>query len=368
MKILLVQDYLRSGGTERQTVLLARAFAASGHDTHLATFRPGGALRPADAVENLTLVSLQKRDSRLDWWAPGLRRYAKSIAPDIILCMGRMANSYGRALQVALPAAAVVSTMRTGKPLPLPFRRSLAATAHVIANSRAARDHLMAQHNVAGERITVIPNGLVFAPQDSSNETSTRDRIRQRFGARPEEVILLDVAMFRPEKNQRALIDMVQRLDPQLPWRLWLAGDGPTVKNCEAHAKSLGLSDRVSLIGWHADPRPIYRSADIAVHASRRESLSNFLIEAQAHGLPAVAAAARGVDETFIDGTSGFLIQPDDLDSFAGAVTRLLTQADLRQKMGDAARDHAAANFTTAAQVKAHLDLFAKLASLHGSA
>ncbi len=368
MKILLVQDFLRSGGTERQTVRLARAFAAAGHETHLVTFRPGGPLRPSEPGENLTLVSLQKRDSRLDWWAPGLRRYAKTVSPEVVLCMGRMANSYGRALQVALPSTAVISTMRTGKPLPLPFRRSLGATAHVIANSAAAGDHLIDAYNVPGEKITVIPNGLVFAPQGAQTDEETRSSIRAKFGAKPDDVILVDVAMFRPEKNQLDLIDMVKTLDPDLPWRLWLAGEGPTVEKCRSHAAALGLADRVTLLGWHPDPRPIYRAADIAVHASKRESLSNFLIEAQAHGLPAVARAARGVSETFVDGKTGFLIEPDDLAGFAAAVTRLLTEPALRSKMAAAAIRQATTNFSTDAQVKAHLDLFEKLASLDRSA
>jgi predicted ABC-type transport system involved in lysophospholipase L1 biosynthesis ATPase subunit len=44
MKILIIQDHLRSGGTERQSVLLANAFAAAGHPATLLTFRPGGPL------------------------------------------------------------------------------------------------------------------------------------------------------------------------------------------------------------------------------------------------------------------------------------------------------------------------------------
>ncbi|MFM9032031.1 MAG: hypothetical protein ACKOTF_15425 [Opitutaceae bacterium] len=44
MKILILQDFLRSGGTERQCVLLANAFAAAGQEVTLVTFRPGGAL------------------------------------------------------------------------------------------------------------------------------------------------------------------------------------------------------------------------------------------------------------------------------------------------------------------------------------
>lgn len=362
MKILLVQDYLRSGGTERQTVSLAEAFARAGHATHLVTFRPGGPLSPPAPPAALTVKSLQRRDTRLDWWAPGLRRYAISINPDIVLCMGRMANGYGRALQVALPAAAVISTMRTGKPLPLPFRRSLQVTRHVIANSQAAKAHLIDAHAVADEQITVIPNGLVFGPDAAAPASSARD-VRAKFGAKPADVILLDVAMFRPEKNHRALIEMCAQLDPALPWRLWLAGKGPALGRCRKLVKSSGFADRITFLGWHADPRPIYRASDIAVHASRRESLSNFLIEAQAHGLPAVAAAARGVDETFVDQVSGLLIEPDRLPLFAAAVTHLLTDAELRRRMGEAARQHAETHFSRDAQINAHLDLFGKLSA-----
>ncbi|MBC8041482.1 MAG: glycosyltransferase, partial [Opitutaceae bacterium] len=46
MKIRFVQDYLRSGGTERQTLLLAHAFRKAGHDTAVVLFRPGGTLYP----------------------------------------------------------------------------------------------------------------------------------------------------------------------------------------------------------------------------------------------------------------------------------------------------------------------------------
>ncbi|MDB4385700.1 glycosyltransferase, partial [Opitutaceae bacterium] len=98
MKILVVQDFLRSGGTERQSVLLASSFARAGHATTLVTFRPGGVLQPSESVDGLEIRSLQSRDTKLDWWAPALIRRAKSWAPDIVLCMGRMANCYGGSL------------------------------------------------------------------------------------------------------------------------------------------------------------------------------------------------------------------------------------------------------------------------------
>lgn len=369
MKILVVQDYLRSGGTERQSVLLSRAFAEAGHETHLVTFRPGGTLRPQDPPTELTLHSLQRRDSRLDWWAPGLRRYARQLQPDVALCMGRMANSYGGALQNAVPETAVISTLRTGKKLPLPFRRSLQITRHTIANSEAARQYLQTEHELPPEKTTVIPNGLVFGPNENGTDANTeREATRKRLEVASNEVLLIDVAMFRPEKNHRALIDMVAHLDPELPWKLCLVGDGPARVSCQQQAAQLGLTDRILFPGWSADPRPFYAAGDIAVHASKRESLSNFLIEAQAHGLPVVASAARGVDETFINGESGFLIAQDELIDFASQVTELIREPAKRDRMGEIGASHARATFSTESQVKAHLDLFAELASLASSA
>ena len=66
-------------------------FAAAGHPTTLLTFRPGGPLAPtvSPAVARITL---QPFDTGLDWLAPGLSARAAGLQPDVILCMGRMAN------------------------------------------------------------------------------------------------------------------------------------------------------------------------------------------------------------------------------------------------------------------------------------
>ena len=92
MKILIVQDYLRSGGTERQSVFMATAFAKAGHEVTLLTFRPRGVLELDGEQQPFAFRSLQSFDTGLDWFAPGLLRTAEEAAPDLVLCMGRMAN------------------------------------------------------------------------------------------------------------------------------------------------------------------------------------------------------------------------------------------------------------------------------------
>jgi glycosyltransferase involved in cell wall biosynthesis len=364
MKILILQDYLRSGGTERQSVLLANACAAAGHPTTLLTFRPGGALA-ATVAPVVTRRALQVFDLGLDWLAPGLGGAVAEAAPDVILCMGRMANCAAGGLQKKFPGTAVIATMRTGKPLPGRFRRSLAVVPRIVANSRDARDTLVRDYGVPAAKISVIYNSLVF-PAESSLARHTE--LRTRYGAGPGTLVLLCVAMFRPEKNQRELVEIAAGLDPALDWQLWLAGEGPARADCARLARELGHADRVKFLGFHRNPSPLYAAADIAVHASSSEALSNFLIEAQAHGLPAVAYAAQGIEECFVPGQTGWAIARNDRASFRAAVNQVAAATpESRHVMTTGARDYARHTFDPGRQVAAYLDLFRELTARSAS-
>jgi glycosyltransferase involved in cell wall biosynthesis len=366
MKILVLQDHLRSGGTERQSVLLANAFAAAGHSTTLLTFRPGGAL--AGTVNPaVNRHSLQPFDLQLDWFAPGLFRFCNQLQPEAILCMGRMANCYGGGLQRQHPRAVVIGTMRTGKKLPRLFRRSLAIVRHVVANSRDARDTLVRDHAVPVEKISVIHNSLVFPAGASSTPASVIVRenpLRLAQGATPTTTVLLCVAMFRPEKNQRELIEIAAGLPSHLEWQLWLAGDGPARADCERLVATRQLGSRVKFLGLQRDPSPLYAAADIAVHASASEALSNFLIEAQAHGLPVVAYAAQGISECFVPGRTGWVIPRGDHAAFHQTIARLMAlPASERSALAIEAQRYARETFDPTRQVAAYLNLLQNLVS-----
>ncbi len=363
MKILVVQDYLRSGGTERQSILLANACAAAGHDTTLLTFRPGGPLAAtiAPAVRHR---SLQPFDLGLDWFAPGLARFVQRDPPDIALCMGRMANCRGSAIHRALlhrsPASAVVCTMRTGKKLPWLFRRSLCAARHIVANSAEARDTLVSRHAIPAEKISVIHNALVFPPESA---LWRNEPLRAQHGATSATTVLLCVAMFRPEKNHRELVEIAAGLPEQLDWQLWLAGDGPERAACQQLVIQKKLGARVRFLGFQSNPTALYCAADLAVHASWSEALSNFLIEAQAHGLLAVAYEAQGIRECFVPGRTGWVVPRDDRTAFRATLTRRMSEPDIAHAERSAdARTFARQTFDPVRQTAAYLELFHRLA------
>ena len=108
----------------------------------------------------------------------------------------------------------------------------------------------------------------------------------------------------------------------------------------------------------------MYAAADIAVHASASESLSNFLIEAQAHGLPAVAYSAQGISETFVPGRTGWEIPRGDRERFRQQIELIAQEPhEVRQIRAAEARAFARNTFDPSSQVARYLELFERLKS-----
>jgi len=359
MKIIILQDHLRSGGTERHSILLTRDLGRLGHDAELVTFRPGGRLAGSAAPGHR---ALQPFDTGIDWFAPGLMRAVLGPDPDIVLCMGKTSNCFaGRIQRAALRRrlrTRVVATLRAGDRLPWFYYSSVRRAAHMVTNSREAADGLVALHGLDPARLSVIRNALVFPDAGGGRDGA----MRAKLGAGPSTTVLLSVAMFRPSKNQRALLEIAAGLPGGWDWRMWLAGDGPERAPCERLAARLGLGERVRFLGFLEDPVPLYRAADVAVHASREEALSNFLIEAQAHGLPAVAFQALGIRECLVEGRTGWVVPQGDSAGFRAALARLAadTEAERAARAAEA-RDFARASFDPARQVGAYVALFESL-------
>lgn len=122
--------------------------------------------------------------------------------------------------------------------------------------------------------------------------------------------------------------------------RLKLAGDGPQKSEALARADALGVGRSCEFVGAYAgagEKDAFMRSLDVLVHPSLTEGTPNTIIEAMAHGLPAVATAVGGVPD-MVSAESGVLVPAGEAAPLAAAMKRLAAEPSLRASMGRAAR------------------------------
>ena len=142
---------------------------------------------------------------------------------------------------------------------------------------------------------------------------------------------------------------------PDLQWRLWLVGDGREYRRCKNWAAEKGLGTRVRFFHFQHDPYPFYAGADVAVSVSREDSLPNFLIEAQATGLPVIAYDCRGVGETCLPDQTGRILQPNDEKGFLAELVQFASDPEKRRAFGSGAPAFAKARFSRLPQAESIL-------------
>ncbi len=123
-------------------------------------------------------------------------------------------------------------------------------------------------------------------------------------------------------------IDLLIRAIPSLPSNVHvtLVGDGEDRLMLEALAKDLGVVDRVTFLGSRPNDEipALLREADISVRASRSEGQGISFIESMAMGLPTVGAPVGGIPDFLVDGETGWLCKPEDPESLAQTINRIL--------------------------------------------
>ncbi len=363
MRTLIIQDYLRMGGTERQSLFLARELLKVGHKAQLLLFRPGGCLWKDMLAADIPHSVLQSFDTRICFYAPGLMESIEAIAPDVILCMGRTANCYAGFIQRHFPQTNVIATLRTGK-LVFPLHLwSLGQVRAILANSNWWKRRML-ERGFPPEKVRVIHNPVMTSKADECR-AKWRDVMRARSGAGPDTCVFLDVAALRPGKRHAELLDMFTRFaaHTRQDWQLWLVGAGKELERCRKLVRQSGLDRHVFFFGQQADTGPYYAGADVAVSASREDSLPNFLIEAQAMGLPLVAVECRGVGECCIPGETGIIIPPDMPALFADALEEAAASPALRATAAARAPSFAAERFGSARQAALSVAFLEEIAS-----
>ena len=339
MKVLLFIHSLAGGGAERVTATLANHWAREGWDVHIVTL----ASREQDQFQldrsvHRTALHLASEPRSLVGGVVdnmrrilALRRIITRDRPDIALSMTSRCN-----VLLALASVGAGRTVRVGAERTYPPQMPLGAAWEwlrarayrlldvIVVQTREAQGWVC--EHTSARRVVVIPNPIAWP-------LTVQDPIRlpQGVGLAGRRR-LLTAGRLGPEKRYDALVDVFSRLAPRFrDWELVIVGEGPERQRLESRIDALGLGGVVFLPGHAGNMADWYRAADLYVLTSRFEGFPNALLEAMAHGLPAVSVDCdTGPRDIIRDGIDGLLVPPGGDAELEKALTRVMSDATER--------------------------------------
>lgn len=234
----------------------------------------------------------------------------------------------------------------------------------LVSNTAAMKEILTKRDQILAEQIRVIPNGLSF---DRFEMLPKRADARRQLGIAAAPMIVTMVARFYPQKDHETLLHAFAVAN--LPdTELMLVGAGPLRPAMEKLASNLGIHDRVHFMGARTDIPIVWAASDVGILATNWEGMPNSILEAMAAGRAVIGSKVGGVPEVIVDGETGLLVEPGDVEQLANAMRMVCTDADAAQEMGIRGRAHALSHFSVEAMVRATVDLYQELLSQRKSA
>jgi glycosyltransferase involved in cell wall biosynthesis len=344
-RILFLVSSMEGGGAERVAALLCNHWAARGHEvTLMPTFAGRGeCLYSLDARVQVDYLADRVGSSSRSVFNKA-RRYRvlrcaiRALAPDGIVSFLPHVNvaavlaAWGMKVPVVVSERTFPPAMPLGRGLETLRRFAYPRAKGVVVQTERTRRWLAdCCPRAAG---WVIPNPVVCPlpnAEPSVAPHSVVDTARR---------IVVGVGRLSEEKGFGRLLAAFGELAHRFPgWELVLLGEGQERQRLEAQAESLGLSDRVHLPGRVGNLGDWYARADLFVMSSRFEGFPNALVEAMAHGLPAVSVDCEtGPADIIREGVDGYLVSPSEgTAGLARAMEGLMQNDDRRRRMGEAA-------------------------------
>lgn len=235
--------------------------------------------------------------------------------------------------------------------------RSVARADHVVAVSAATRQDLIELYQTPPEKISVLYHGVTaeFQPVEDPLRLSA---VRQKYGLgdRP---FVLSVGTLQPRKNFRRLIQAFARVDQA--YALVIAGSkGWGYQDIFNEIKCFGLERRVHLPGFvtDADLPTLYSAATLFIYPSLYEGFGLPLLEAMACGTPVIASNRSALPE--VVGQAGLLVDPVEVEAITGAISTVLADEALQQRLAEAGRRQAT-RFSWDTMAAALVDIYLKV-------
>ena len=361
MKLLVIaRPYSYQGGVERATAGLLRALSDHGYDVHLLSSRGQPAIAGV-TVHRLKLPSLPA-SLRLLLFVAATRRFVARGGWDVVQSHERTLCQHiyraGEGCHRAYLATRAGSARGLYHRLVLALeRRVFTRTPAIAAIARRGKREIETLYDVAGDRVSVVYNGVDLERFHPRNRTALGVAARDEVGLGAGVWTLLFVGSGFERKGLATAVEALAALSDH-DSRLVVIGRGHRA-TYEAHAARLSVDERIVWLGPRPDVERWYAAADVAVLPTRYEPFGNVHLEALASGLPIVTSTEAGGSELIDDGANGAVVDPRDAKALAAAVERFRDLSEAGLKQARAAARRAAEPFTYAAQVAGFSRIYA---------
>ena len=226
----------------------------------------------------------------------------------------------------------------------------------ILGNSQSVCDQIMLE-GVEKDKIKLIYNGINYKDYMPG---PANDNIRKKLNTNGHIVILM-ISNLKHYKGHEDLFHALAKIKSKMPaaWKLLLAGrdDG-----CKDYLKKLGdklaINENIEFLGERTDIPEIIRLSDIGVQPTYEEGFSNSILEMMAGGLAVIATDVGGNGEAIVDNDCGFLVPVKTPEILAGKLFELINNADLRQRLGDNARNRVISDFSMEKCVEQYLAIY----------
>jgi len=363
MHILIIMNSLTSGGAERVTVNLSSYLVEKGYKVTVVTVKDRGRdfytldrrisriyldSKQSAWQSNRTLVSHKQYIKRfkvlrvlkrsflfrtLKAIKP-IRIVIKQQRPDIVL--GMMTSNALKAIiaSFGLPTKVIVSERNfPGRKKTNYQEAKLRRRFYRFADGHVVQTHKIScwlRKHTRASNIAIIPNAVKY-PIASLPPILAPEKFVGK-----ESKVILAAGKLHEQKGFDLLISAFHRIAKYTPgWMLVILGKGLKTgnqrQNLQMQIDELDLNDRVIMPGCAGNISDWYRRSDIFVLSSRYEGFPNVLLEAMANGCSCISYDCEtGPSEIIINEQNGLLIPPEDIDSLAEAMERLVKDEKLR--------------------------------------
>lgn len=186
---------------------------------------------------------------------------------------------------------------------------------------------------------------------------------RSDYGTPDDAPLLLGLGRLHTSKAFDTLIKVTASLPGVY---LWIAGEGPDRAELEALIESLGVSDRVKLLGWRTDRAALFQAVDICVFSSRYEPFGTVFVQSWAQETPLVTTTADGPRQFVRDGEDGLIVEIDDESAMAAAIQRIIDDEVLAKKLVKNGLKRYKSEFTKEKCVESYLNYYKTIREREG--